>query len=95
VSARVEQQKPGAHVAADDRFHTLAIVPARSLHGFSAAQRSDVRIDEAAQPVGHASSDAREARSAGDENDAGLGGPAESLAGGGIACIPRLCKGLA
>ena len=95
MGSRVEKQEPGTRVAADDRFNALAIEPAGGLDGFRAAEGRDVRIDEAAQTVGHAGSDPRKTRSAGGEDDGGLSGSAESLAGGGVGGVARLREGLA
>ena len=79
VRARIEQQEPGARVAAEDRFNPLAIEPARGFDGFRAAECGNVRIDEAAQAMRHAGGNARKARSAGSEDDGGLGGAAEGF----------------
>ena len=57
VSAGVEEQEPGAQIAAENCFDSLTVKPAGCFDSLSAAdapdvQASDVRVDEAAEPMG-------------------------------------------
>ncbi len=95
VRSGVEQQKPGAGVAAENRFHPLAIEPARNLDRISAAEGRNMRVDEATEPVRHGGGDAREARTSGGEDDGGVGRAAKSFRRGSVRRIARLGKGFA
>ena len=95
VRACVEQQEPGARVAAENGLDALAIEPAGCFDGFSSAESGDVRVDEAAETVRHSGCDAREARGAGSEDDCGLRGAADCFDGGGVGGVTRLGEGLA
>ena len=95
VRACVEQKEPGAAIAAEDGFDTLAIEPAGCFDAIRAADSRDVGVDEAAEAVGYASSDARKTGAGRGEDDGGLGGAAEGFKGGGIGRVARLGEGFA
>ena len=95
VRSGVEQQEPWARIAADDRFNALAIEPAGGSDSFRAAQCGYMSIDKAAEAMGDAGGDACEARRAWCKDDGGVGCAAEGLAGGCVACIAGLRKGIA
>jgi hypothetical protein len=84
MGACIQQQEPWAHAAADDCFDALAIEPARSFDGVGTTESGDVRVDKAAQPMRYAGGDAGEARSAGDEDNGGVGCAAKCFCGGGV-----------
>jgi hypothetical protein len=95
MCACVEEQEPGAGIAGEDGFDTLAIEPAGGFDGLGSTEGGDVRIDEAAEAVGYASSDARKTGAGRGEDDGGPGGAAEGFKGGGVGGVARLGKGLA